>query len=67
MNFRRFLCFLVRFFDAEHEIIDIENYLLELPSAINIIGLPFWDIHWYYIAKSAKNTISNLQLRVLSR
>ena len=43
------------FFDAEHEIIDIENYLLELPSAINIIGLPFWDIHWYYIAKSAKN------------
>jgi len=43
------------FFKAEHEIIDIENYLLELPSALNIIGLPFWDIHWYYIAKSAKN------------
>jgi len=30
------------FFDAEHEIIYIENYLLELPSAISIIGLPFW-------------------------
>lgn len=43
------------FFEAEHEIIDIENYLLELPEAISIIGMPFWDIHWYYIAKNAKN------------
>ena len=43
------------FFDAEHEIIDIENYLLDLPAAISIIGMPFWDIHWYYIAKNAKN------------
>ena len=43
------------FFEVEHEIIDIENYLLELPAAISIIGMPFWDIHWYYIAKNAKN------------
>ena len=43
------------FFEAEHEIIHIENYLLDLPSAISIIGMPFWDIHWYYIAKNAKN------------
>jgi len=42
------------FFETEHEIISIENYLLELPAAIGIIGLPFWDIHWYYIAKNAK-------------
>lgn len=42
------------FFEAEHEIIPIENYLLELPMAINVIGLPFWDIHWHYIAKNAK-------------
>jgi asparagine synthase (glutamine-hydrolysing) len=42
------------FFDAEHEIINIENYLLDLPAAISIIGMPFWDIHWYYIAKNAK-------------
>ena len=42
------------FFDTEHEIIDIENYLLDLPAAISIIGMPFWDIHWYYIAKNAK-------------
>ena len=43
------------FFDAEHEIIDIENYLLDLPAAISITGMPFWDIHWYYIAKNAKS------------
>jgi asparagine synthase (glutamine-hydrolysing) len=43
------------FFEVEHEIIDIENYLLDLPAAISIIGMPFWDIHWYYIAKNAKN------------
>jgi asparagine synthase (glutamine-hydrolysing) len=41
------------FFEAEHEIIDIDNYLLELPTAISITGMPFWDIHWYYIAKNA--------------
>ena len=48
------------FFEAEHEIISLENYLLELPLAISIIGLPFWDIHWYYIAKNAKNKSSFL-------
>jgi len=43
------------FFGAEHKIIHIENYLLDLPAAISITGIPFWDIHWYYIAKNAKN------------
>ena len=43
------------FFEVEHEIIDIDNYLLELPAAISITGMPFWDIHWYYIAKNAKD------------
>ena len=42
------------FFEAEHKTISLENYLLELPAAISVIGLPFWDIHWYYIAKNAK-------------
>ena len=46
---------IANFFETDHEIISIENYLLELPSAISIIGLPFWDIHWYYIAKNAKS------------
>jgi len=43
------------FFETEHEIINIDNYLLDLPAAISIIGMPFWDIHWYYIAKNAKD------------
>ncbi len=43
------------FFEADHEIINIENYLQDLPAAISIIGMPFWDIHWYYIAKNAKD------------
>ena len=41
------------FFDVEHKIIDLENYLEELPMAIGITQLPFWDIHWYYVAKFA--------------
>ena len=41
-------------FEAEHQILSVNNYLLELPKAISITGLPFWDIHWYYIAKTAK-------------
>jgi len=46
---------IANFFEVEHEVIDVENYLLDLPAAISIIGMPFWDIHWYYIAKNAKN------------
>ena len=46
---------IANFFEVEHEIINIENYLSDLPAAISIIGIPFWDIHWYYIAKNAKN------------
>ena len=46
---------IANFFEVEHEIIDIKNYLLELPEAISIIGMPFWDIHWYYVAKNAKS------------
>jgi len=43
------------FFETEHEVVSIDNYLLELPSAVKLIGLPFWDIHWYYIAKHANS------------
>jgi asparagine synthase (glutamine-hydrolysing) len=46
---------IAEFFGAEHETVSLENYFLELPSAISIVKLPFWDIHWYYIAKNAKN------------
>lgn len=40
-------------FDIKHEIIFLENFLKELPKAISIVKFPFWDIHWYYIAKKA--------------
>jgi len=41
-------------FNAEHHIIELENYLSELPKAIGIIKLPFWDLHWYYVVKKSK-------------
>ena len=42
-------------FDASHKIIDLENYLSELPKAISMIKLPFWDLHWYYVAKKSQS------------
>ncbi|WP_102007748.1 asparagine synthase-related protein [Candidatus Nitrosotenuis chungbukensis] len=41
-------------FDVDHHVLYIENYLAELPAAINIIKQPFWDLHWYHIVKKAK-------------
>ena len=41
-------------FEANFEILEIENYLYELPKSIQITELPFWDIHWYYVANKAK-------------
>ena len=46
-------------FGAEHHIIHLKNYLSELPKAISIIKLPFWDLHWYYVVKKAK-TLSKI-------
>ena len=40
-------------FEAEHHIIDVENYLEELPKAISIIKQPFWDLHWYHVVKKS--------------
>lgn len=40
---------------ANHHIIYIENYLKELPKAISITKLPFWDLHWYQVVKKAKS------------
>jgi len=45
---------IANFFDVEHNIVDLENYLQELPKAIGITQLPFWDIHWYYVAQIAQ-------------
>jgi asparagine synthase (glutamine-hydrolysing) len=42
-------------FNAEHHIIELDNYLSELPKAISMIKLPFWDLHWFHVAKNAKS------------
>ena len=46
-------------FNVEHHIVHLKNYLSELPKAISIIKLPFWDLHWYYVVKKAQ-TLSKL-------
>ena len=45
--------------NADHHIIHLENYLSELPKAISIIKLPFWDLHWYYVVKKSQ-TLSKI-------
>ena len=45
-------------FGVNHHVLFVENYLRELPKAISITKLPFWDLHWYYVAKKSK-TFSN--------
>jgi len=45
---------IAKYFDATHEIIHLENFLIELPKAISITKQPFWDLHWYHIVKKAK-------------
>ena len=42
----------------DHHIVYLENYLAELPKAISIIKLPFWDLHFYHVVKKAQ-TLSN--------
>jgi len=46
-------------YNAEHHIIHLENYLAELPKAISIVKLPFWDLHWYHIVKKSQ-TLSKI-------
>lgn len=41
-------------FGANHHVVELNNYLEELPRAISIIKLPFWDTHWYYVVKKAQ-------------
>ncbi len=41
--------------EANHHVIYVENYLHELPKAISIIKLPFWDLHWYYVVKKSQS------------
>jgi asparagine synthase (glutamine-hydrolysing) len=47
-------------FDVDHQILELENYLENLPKAISITGLPFWDNHWYYVVEKASKTSKHL-------
>ena len=47
-------------FDANHHITPIENFLENLPKAISIIKMPFWDTHWYHVGKTAKKFSNSL-------
>ena len=40
---------------ANHYVIDVDNYLRELPMAISIVKLPFWDLHWYHVVKKSQS------------
>ena len=42
-------------FQTNHHILEIDNFLEELPKAISIVKQPFWDLHWYYLVKKMKN------------
>ena len=45
-------------FQTNHHVLEIDNFLEELPKAISIVKQPFWDLHWYYLVKKMK-TLTN--------
>ena len=45
-------------FDTNHHVLELDNFLEELPQAINIVKQPFWDLHWYYLVKKMKESTS---------
>ena len=47
-------------FEANHHIVYLENYLEELPKAISIIKMPFWDLHWYHVVKKSQSLSKHL-------
>ena len=47
-------------FNAEQHIVPIENFLEDLPKAISIIKMPFWDTHWFHIVKTASKFSTSL-------
>ena len=48
-------------FETNHHVLEINNFLEELPKAISIVNQPFWDLHWYYLVKKMKG-LSNIFL-----
>ena len=48
-------------FQTKHHVLELDNFLEELPKAISIVKQPFWDLHWYYLVKKMK-TLTNVFL-----
>ena len=46
--------------DTNHHIVYVDNYLRELPKAISVIKLPFWDLHWYHVVKKSQSLAKHL-------
>jgi asparagine synthase (glutamine-hydrolysing) len=46
--------------NANHHVVPIENFLEELPKAISIVKMPFWDTHWFHVVKTAKKFSKSL-------
>ena len=42
-------------FNADHNVLYLENFLEILPKALSIVELPFWDLHWVYVVEKAKS------------
>lgn len=51
---------IAKHFNVNHHIVKLDNYLKELPKAISIIKLPFWDLHWYYVVKKTQTLSKHL-------
>jgi asparagine synthase (glutamine-hydrolysing) len=47
-------------FNVDQHIVHVDNYLMELPKAISIVKMPFWDLHWYYVAKKSQTMAKHL-------
>ena len=41
--------------ETNHHVVYVENYLKDLPKAISIVKLPFWDLHWYHVVKKSQS------------
>lgn len=45
---------IAKHFGAKHHIIEVDNYLKNLPKSISIIKMPFWDLHWFHVVKKSQ-------------
>ena len=46
--------------ETNHHVVYVENYLKDLPKAISIVKLPFWDLHWYHVVKKSQSLSKHL-------